>query len=140
MSASFRFLSLPAELRNEIYKYLLVYRQPIDPWYRCHGLEPNILCTNTKILHEARSILYAENCFELRASKSERIPEFLDTIGPINASHIQCVRIDFPTPREHEDTVSLEEDSLCILEKVQHHCSNLKKVITTPETINLMEN
>ena len=69
------FLNLPAELRLEIYKYLLVStsEDPIDIFEWSWGdnkelknavkLSPNILCTNSKILREASPILYGNNCF-----------------------------------------------------------------------------
>ncbi|KAJ6132241.1 hypothetical protein N7471_007456 [Penicillium samsonianum] len=134
------FLSLPAELRNEIYMYLLVRSEPIDPWNGGHELVPNLLSTNTKILHEARSLLYGDNCFDLSRWESEIIAQFLDTIGFINASYLQCIRIDFPTLRELEYKVNLEVDSLRILEKIQCHCINLEKVITTSKSTTAMEN
>ncbi|KXG49878.1 uncharacterized protein PGRI_058460 [Penicillium griseofulvum] len=56
------FFSLPAELRNEIYMYLLVRRRPIiDLWYGYRGLTPSLLSTNTKILQEARTLLYGDH-------------------------------------------------------------------------------
>ncbi|KAJ5682062.1 uncharacterized protein N7477_002002 [Penicillium maclennaniae] len=131
------FLGLPAELRNEIYVYLLVRKEPIDPWNGDHGLDLNLLSTNTVILHEARSLLYGHNCFDLTPG---RIPEFLDTIGFINASHLQCIRIDFPRLCDLEDEVSLEDVSLHMLEKIQSHCTNLRMLITAPESTNTMEN
>lgn len=90
------FLSLPAELRNEIYMYLLVCREPIDPWNGYNGLVPNILSTNTKIIHEVRSLLYGENYFDFSGRRSLLISQFLDNIGFVNAFHILCIRIDFP--------------------------------------------
>ncbi|KAJ6105287.1 hypothetical protein N7523_010097 [Penicillium sp. IBT 18751x] len=133
------FLSLPAELRNEIYKYLFVRREPIDPWNGDHELELNLLYTNSAILHEARSLLYGHNCFDLTWEPC-RIPEFLVTIGFINASHLQCIRIDFPELRYLEDDeVSLTEDSFSFLEKIQSRCTNLKKLITAADSTNAME-
>ena len=133
------FLSLPAELRNEIYIYLLVRKEPIDPWNGDHELDLNLLSTNTAILHEARSLLYGHNCFDLTWEPG-RIPECIDTIGFINASHLQCIPIEFPRLRDLEDEVSLEDVSLHILEKIQSRCTNLRKLITAPESTNTMEN
>lgn len=59
------FLSLPAKLRSEIYKHLLVRREPIDPWSGNHELELNLLSTNKASLHEAGSIFYGRNCCTL---------------------------------------------------------------------------
>lgn len=132
------FLSLPAELRNEIYSYLLIRREPINPWNGDHELHPNILFTNTAILHEARALLYGHNCFDLTWEHGH-ISEFLDAIGFINASHLQCIRINFPTLGDLEDEVNLEEGSLHVLEKIQSQCTNIKKLITDSESTNTME-
>jgi hypothetical protein len=131
------FLSLPAELRNEIYKYLLVRREPIDPWSGDHELELNLLSTNKAILHEAGSLFYGRNCFDL--TWECRIPEFLVTIGFINSSHLQCILIDFPELRDLEDEVSLKEASLHILENIQSRCTNLKKLIIAADSTNAIE-
>ncbi|KAJ5197161.1 hypothetical protein N7449_007640 [Penicillium cf. viridicatum] len=132
------FLNLPAELRNEIYMYLLVDREPIDPW-NGDGLVPNLLSTNTKILHEARSLLYGDNCFDFTEWRSELISRFLDDIGFVNASHIRYIRIDFPELRGLNDKASLGVDSLDILERIQCHCTNLNKAIITSESTDAME-
>ncbi|KAL3471632.1 hypothetical protein BJX99DRAFT_21127 [Aspergillus californicus] len=136
------FLSLPSELRNEIYIYLLVRREPLDPWNGDHELVPNLLSTNSTILHEARSLLYGDNRFDLTRStwEPERLFRFFDTIGFVNSSHIRCIRIDFPGLRDLEDDISLEEDSLRILEKIQSHCTNLKTLIVASESTSVMEN
>ncbi|KAJ5360516.1 hypothetical protein N7517_009707 [Penicillium concentricum] len=133
------FFRLPAELRTEIYMYLLVRSEPVDPWQKHHGLVPSLLSTNTKILHEARPLLYGHNCFNLSGWQSELIPQFLDTIGSINASHLRCICIHFPGLHIFRDKVSLDEYSLYILEKIQYHCTNLKKIIAAPGSTNIME-
>lgn len=133
------FLNLPAELRNEIYLYLLVRREPIDPWNGDNGLLPNLLSTNTKILYEARSLLYGDNCFDFSGWRSELIPQFLDDIGFVNASHIRCIRIDFPELRGLNDKASLGVNSLDILEKIQCYCTNLNRAIITSESTDAME-
>jgi hypothetical protein len=132
-------MSLPPELRNEIYKFLLVCEEPIDPWVGGYWLTPNLLATNTTILHEARSILYGHNHFELIAWNPEFIPQFLDIIGFVNASHVQCIHVGFPRLRYLEDDVSLEDDSLHILENIKSHCTNLKTLIISSQSMNIIE-
>ncbi|KAF4763040.1 hypothetical protein N7455_010837 [Penicillium solitum] len=131
------FLSLPAELRNEIYMYLLVRREPIDPWNGYNGLVPNILSTNTKILHEARSLLYGENYFDFSGRRSLLVSQFLDDIGFVNASHILCIRIDFPRILGLNDNANL--DSLDIPKRTQCYCTNLNKVIVASESTTELE-
>jgi len=64
------FLSLPAELRLEIYRNLLLANSPIDPinFLTINGIHPALLRTCRGIYHEARQIL-GENTFVLEARK-----------------------------------------------------------------------
>lgn len=133
------FLGLPSELRNEIYKHLLVCREPITPWNTENELTPNILFTNTTVLHEASSLLYGNNCFDLTAWHSDIITEFLDAIGSFNASHLRYIRIDFPELGDLGDEASLEEGSLRTLGKIQSYCTNLISLTTTASTTYIME-
>lgn len=57
--ASFRFLDLPPEMRNLVYKELVVLQ---DSWY-CH---PQILATCTQVHKEASSVLYGDNLIEVK--------------------------------------------------------------------------
>ncbi|KAM0558546.1 hypothetical protein ACHAPJ_004741 [Fusarium lateritium] len=65
---------LPAEVREEIYRGLLVSHKPIpvyDGWKRVYqrekpGLHINILMVNKKIFMEASGVLYGENTFLYR--------------------------------------------------------------------------
>ncbi|MCJ1366152.1 hypothetical protein MMC16_005278 [Acarospora aff. strigata] len=83
----FRFCDLPAEVRNKVYRLLLVKHNDIttppgepDLFCGCDddpcicpiplddgepGLQPAILLTNHQICGEATTILYGENCFEV---------------------------------------------------------------------------
>lgn len=133
------FLDLPAELRTHIYTYLLVCKKPIGPWDPGRELVPNILCTNKQILHEARGLLYRYNRFDLSFSQPELITLFLDKIGFVNASYLQCIRVDFPRLSNIGDDVSLQEDSFRVFEKIQTACANLKTLIICPESTNDME-
>lgn len=132
------FLSLPAELRNEIYKYLLVSGDPIIPWSKKYELASNLLSTNTMILHEASSLLYGNNCFDLSSSSSILISDFLATIGLVNASHLNCIRIRFPEFGDLEEEVSLDEKSLRTLTKIQAYCTNLKSITVPARSTHLM--
>lgn len=125
------FLSLPAELRNEIYRYLLVSGDPIIPWSKRHELASNLLSTNTMILHEASSLLYGNNCFDLSSSSPILICDFLATIGLVNASHLNGIRISFPEFHDVGEEVSLEEESLRALTKIQKYCTDLKSITAT---------
>lgn len=132
------FLSLPAELRNEIYKYLLVSGDPIVPWRKRCDLASNLLSTNTMILHEASSLLYGNNCFDLSSSTSIHTCDFLATIGLVNASHLNRIRIRFPEFGDLEEEVSLDKKSLLALTKIQAYCTNIKSITVTAPTTYLM--
>lgn len=136
-------LDLPAELRNEIYKECLVHEKSINPWnaYAKPGLVPNILLTNTTILHEACSLLYGSNCFNFipwgSEDEAEAVSDFLDAIGPVNASRIERIRIAFPDffnnteEKDHtEKKVDLSTTDLHILQAIQACCTNLKSITT----------
>lgn len=93
------FLSLPAEIRNMIYDYLLVRENPIDPIHhrpRKFAVNGNILFTNKTIHLESSFMLYARNCFELYQNddQGEATADFLNVIGD-NAAKIQSIYTDF---------------------------------------------
>lgn len=127
---STNFLSLPGELSNKIYNHLLVREEPIDPWGD-HGLELNLCLANKTIHRETESVLYGQNSFDLSSSNSRLLVGFLNRIGRDKAKHVRCLRINFPNIRYTEDDVSLEDDSVLILKKIQSECSDLKTLITS---------
>jgi hypothetical protein len=136
---STNFLSLPGELRNNIYEQLLVLQEPIvcptRPW-RWHSplraLHPELLLANKTVHREASSLLYAQNHFNLTMCTSEHVASFLDQIGRHNASHIRLICIDFPDFRDlGQPNVALEDDSVRILAKIQSDCTNLSTLITS---------
>lgn len=74
----FRFLDLPAELRNIIYTILLVHgdlkikKRPGSPVPKMHhsSVSANMLEVNRQVYEEAAPILYGINTFELFTSYS----------------------------------------------------------------------
>ena len=147
------FLSLPAELRNEVYKYLLVTAAPIEPfshWHSTNGLAPNILCTNSTILHEARPFLYGKNHFNLATGGYGRVDaiNFIDTIGFLNASYILSIRINFPDfecidyDMEYDDDdpeFGIGPDSLGLLDRIVSHCTSLRSITATTEHLKCID-
>jgi hypothetical protein len=68
------FMGLPAEVREQIYRGLLVSHKPIPvygSWRRVYqrekpGLDINILMVSKKVFAEARGVMYGENTFLYR--------------------------------------------------------------------------
>jgi hypothetical protein len=127
------FLSLPSELRNNIYEQLLVLQDPIvcstHSWFRSFhlgALTPGLLLVNKTVHREASSLLYAQNRFDFTMCIPEYVASFFDQIGRNNANHIRHIYINFPSILnlgEHDAT--LEEDSIHMLARIQNDCTNL---------------
>ncbi|QKX61717.1 uncharacterized protein TRUGW13939_08872 [Talaromyces rugulosus] len=128
------FLSIPGELRNIIYKQLLVLEDPIDPLSGSKQLllHTELLYTNKQIYHESVSVLYGHNSFDLAGYDFELLARFLNQIGRNNASYIQCIWLGFPCLRDIEDELTFEDDSSQILTKIQSDCTALKTLMFTP--------
>ncbi|KAF2493281.1 hypothetical protein BU16DRAFT_75700 [Lophium mytilinum] len=131
------FLGLPSELRNNIYKRLLVRDEPVNPRTRMnlhmrrHNLTPDLLLVNKTIYREASSLLYAQNCFDLRGcgpnSQAEHAGLFFAKIGSTNTQHIRHVWIDFPHFQSLDaDTITLTHAADCMLASIQSNCINLR--------------
>ncbi|KAI9742302.1 MAG: hypothetical protein M1818_004202 [Claussenomyces sp. TS43310] len=64
---SFKFLLLPAEIRNMVYRYVVVSKSPVPidlgdiKTFRSGGIETAILLANHQVYHEAAKIMYDEN-------------------------------------------------------------------------------
>jgi hypothetical protein len=137
------FLSLPSELRNKIYEQLVVDHEPIDPRFG-HNLQykltPGLLRANKIIHREASSLLYAQNRFDFTVSISEDVASFLEQIGRNNATYIQHIYIRFPQFFYLDlHDVTLEDDSLRILAKIQSDCTNLSTLTTSLGSTNSIE-
>lgn len=71
------FLSLPRELRNQIYAHVLVDGEFIDLWTCIHRpLSPQLLRTNKAVYAEATEVLYARNRFDFTSYPNDLIPSF----------------------------------------------------------------
>ncbi|KAL1840019.1 hypothetical protein VTJ49DRAFT_936 [Mycothermus thermophilus] len=118
-------LTIPGEIRNQIYSHLLIFSDPI-PVFReppppprrkskkTLKRQPNpissillpLLLTSRLISHEASALFYTSNTFSLPRSTAHRAPlqvqhnlltrRFLDVIGPRNASHLRKLVLPFP--------------------------------------------
>ncbi|QSZ36731.1 hypothetical protein DSL72_006614 [Monilinia vaccinii-corymbosi] len=138
---STNFLSLPSELRNNIYEQLLVLQEPISItmfWeFQPQELTPGLLRANKTIHGEASFVLYAYNRFDLTFCNPV---SFLEQIGRNNASFLLYISVGFPQ-FEHLNLqdITLEEDSSRTLAKIQSHCTGLKTLQTSLDSTNEME-
>jgi len=77
----FPFLSLPAEIREIVYRELLVSPEVVDIDFQKQNLHPAIMRTCRAVFHEAHKILYDENTFLMRIG----IPRELENVVPVCA-------------------------------------------------------
>jgi hypothetical protein len=103
-------LDLPAEIRLQILRYLLIKHpeqrdgdravviSPLSDWTgrdaSNNQLSSQILRTHRAIYMPGREILYTENIFELNGDDVWVFPNFLSTTGPVNVSRIRHLRLD----------------------------------------------
>lgn len=143
------FLDLPGEIRNLIYKHLLVFETPIVPWAKHESLPINLFYTNKTIHHEFGSLLYSRIAFDFgtngpsckkpfcRSCSARRI-SFLDEVGQ-NAKHIQTIVIDFPLLIcEHEwdwEETWISLGSAGVVPKIAANCPDLKNLILASNAI-----
>ena len=136
------FLSLPGELRNQIYVYVLVDQDYIDlgTWFCPQPLFPQLLRTNKTIHGEATKLFYTHNRFNFTMCDPELLPSFLDRIGPDNSKHIRHIRIDFPWFRAlNPGDVTLSDKSIRTLEKLKGCCANLRTLTMSQCSTNATE-
>lgn len=114
-----RFLSLPPEIRHEVYKLLFVRRSPINPFsYReCSGQAPsaprhercrggyrpcksplNLLVACRQVHDEAIAIMYGWNTFRIpdegmTPSDAGNLHRFIHLIGDANLSRVRHVEL-----------------------------------------------
>lgn len=83
------FLSIPLELRLEIYSYLL-HLPPYCPHQRCptSHVHTNLLLANRQINDEATPLLYASNTFVAHPTLLTSFPRLRAWYGPIRESTI----------------------------------------------------
>ncbi|KAJ5333639.1 uncharacterized protein N7506_007422 [Penicillium brevicompactum] len=136
------FFSLPGEIRNKIYEYLLVHEGGIVPWHKGFGLSPNILATSKRTLHEARSILYGGNCFTISPDLN-KTEELFNTIGLINVHHLRSIRIAFPL-FNNKEIFKFDNEPVCMnpslatMKIIIKSCVNVETVTFSLVSIELL--
>ncbi|KAJ9129971.1 hypothetical protein NKR23_g12395 [Pleurostoma richardsiae] len=133
------FLSLPSEIRNGIYNFILLYQEPINPWSH-KNLTLGLLRANMVIHDEAGSLFYGQNHFDFTDATAEEIGSFLQQIGSNNAGQIQHILIDFPEFLYLDPgDVILKEGSVDILANIWNGCANVSTLTTSLWSTNAME-
>ncbi len=126
------FESLPPELRDEVYKLLLVSAKPYQlttllfKWSL--GIHPAILLVNKKISGEALNILYGLNMFLIRSATINfgRPTRFSHSIPTVNIATIRAITIK-------SDLHSLLVDLKLHFSRLQKNCPRLK-ILTVEAT------
>lgn len=140
------FLSLPSELRNNIYEQILVLQEPIPCQYSsiwCSGLQsltPSLLRANKTIHIEASTIFYGNNHFDFSMCTWRDMSSFFEQIGRHNASYILHICIKFPKFYDLQlHDVHLETESVITLVKIYYYCTGLVTLTTSLDSTNDME-
>jgi hypothetical protein len=143
------FFSLPDDIRNNIYRRVLVVAHPLF-LFQDTGSEvvetfgPEIprqwfafLHVNRQVRDEASAVLYGSNKFHFMDTTQHQrdlIQSFLNCIGSVNGGLLTHLCINFPVAEGVEGQpgkVMLREDDLGSLKLLQEKCTHL----TTLETI-----
>lgn len=138
------FLSLPSELRNEIYELILLCQEPIDPSdkynRRQQQLTPGLFRANKAVHGEASSLFYSRNRFDFTNATPKEVSLFIEQIGSSSSGCIRHILIDFPQFLNlGSDDVTLVEDSVSILAIIQSGCANLSTLTTSIDSTDAME-
>jgi hypothetical protein len=121
------FLDLPGEIRNMIYRELIVMGVPVSPSGQLARtcLHVSLIYTNRTIHHEYGTLVYSSIDFNLTNHTHERTTRFLDQIGQ-NAKHIRRIYTQFPTFTENDNELTFDEESSKVLYKIQSACPGLE--------------
>jgi hypothetical protein len=152
------FLSLPGEIRNKIYSYILLsegvitlgpkqfyddepdqkssfarHWMSIGPFLWQPIPELNILQVSKAINKETKSFFYSQNLINLALHDSSRVSQIFDQIGPESTSQLEHVLIHFPhTSGTSGQNLPFRTVDIAfeIFKLVRKHCTNLKKITT----------
>lgn len=146
-----RFLALPPELRNDIYRRVLVPDRWLELYMFTRKGFPGtatlwaswkppqwltLLFVNRQVHSEANSVFYRCNQFLLSITSSDLaqfLGSFLDCIGPTNAGLLSSISINFPTANivgRQPTGVVLREDAVRSLKLMQGRCTGLTMLKT----------
>lgn len=136
------FLDLPGELRNEIYKHVVVKKTRVVLRFqrRLYPLDLNLLLVNKQVYTEASAICFGYNSFDITMLSVPRLETFITKVGATNLSQIKHLEIDFPMitltdngtvpidPDSGTFSVALDETSTRVLSILEEHFVNLTTI------------
>ncbi|PQE07856.1 hypothetical protein CJF32_00002975 [Rutstroemia sp. NJR-2017a WRK4] len=139
------FLSLPSELRNDIYEQVLTGLSNIveesmsdDDDEDSHSQILGLLLANKRIYLEATSVLYAVTTFDFSIYSMPEVVTFLERIGRRNASFILDIRIYFPYWKElRKARVTFEDESEAALAAIRDYCTNLRTLTAERKSVSV---
>ena len=126
-SADRPFLSLPNEIRDRIYGYVLTvnvddsspFITPLNSDLRPQPMRPSclaILATCRQVLFEAFHVFYASNTFNF--DNRNQLCSFLRAIGSVRASEIRSIRCSLKLAARQNERVRFVLSKLIRLEKL----------------------
>lgn len=132
LAMSAPFLRLSSELRNLIYKYVLLIPECITPASGYHSrqdLNTGLLRVNRSIHHEATPLFYGQNTFDLTdCIDAIDAVSFLEKLGR-NATFLKSISMDFPGFAVLEtENVVIEEGDTRVLSTMEHLYTNLSRL------------
>ncbi|KFZ08229.1 hypothetical protein V502_09482 [Pseudogymnoascus sp. VKM F-4520 (FW-2644)] len=134
----FRFLNLPRELRDKIYRNLLIHYKPVElkrselyeigkkcRYYETRlGLAPQICRTNKTVACESFAVLYGENTFHFTSDDNIRAPYC--HLGLNMYSHlVKSIQVDTFRP---EFKLSMQSQHWATYDAFTRFFGNLKKL------------
>ncbi|PYH63543.1 uncharacterized protein BO88DRAFT_409095 [Aspergillus vadensis CBS 113365] len=140
----FNFLGLPIQIRNNIYKQILVLPHPLhifqDPGCPLESFAPEkpgswlaLTYVSRQISGEAMNILYSMNRFTFQEIETACRPgtlleSFLNCIGPKNFGILSHLCINFPVTEQISSTFGETRltDGLRRLQLIRQSCANLQ--------------
>lgn len=140
-SSRIEFFGLPAEIRNEIYNILLVIKGSIyleripasGPMQVCAGdpewaSSTGLLRVSRQMHHEAAPIAYGRNTFVVSPDQYDALRHFLTRLGPLNASLLRTLIIDFPVLARSSGQRRLRDSDVRGIQLLQQTCTGLKRL------------
>lgn len=148
-------MALPCELRQRVYRILLVHREPVGLEFKIGerrfktrlGMAPQICCTSTKVAFESLPILYSENTFHFASffdNASYCAYQSLEyNIGFLSPNYFSyyfsAILIDTFERNNPTDNCWVDEALVQTLQQCCSKCVHLKTILLNlPESLQIL--